>query len=143
MSDAPQTGSAEIVEGGGYAVAPSLDAVGEGYGFRKVRKELGVTAFGANVIVMPPGYQSDAHSHEKQEELYFVHKGTVEFTFGDGTNQEIGEGGAARVDPQTQRSMRNTSETEDAVYLCVGGKDGYVGRDGIAPEGETRGPVAG
>ena len=25
---------------------------------------------------------------------------------------------------------------EDAVYLVVGGKDGYVGRDGRLPEGE-------
>ena len=39
--------------GDGYAVA-HLDEVGEGYGFRKVRKTLGVTAFGVNVIVLPP-----------------------------------------------------------------------------------------
>ena len=27
---------------------------------------------------------------------------------------------------------------EDAVYVVVGGKDGYVGRDGRLPEGEER-----
>ena len=26
---------------------------------------------------------------------------------------------------------------ESAVYLIAGGKDGYVGRDGRLPEGET------
>ena len=32
----------------------SLDSLGEGYGFRKIRKPLGVNAFGVNAIVMPP-----------------------------------------------------------------------------------------
>ena len=37
--------------------------------------------------------------------------------------------------------MRNVGD-EDAIYVAVGGKDGYVGRDGQVPEGETRfGPV--
>ena len=34
------------------------------------------------------------------------------------------------------RKMRNVGD-EDAVYVVVGGKDGYVGRDGRLPEGET------
>ena len=38
----------------GYSVN-SLDALGEGYGFRKIRKELGVNAFGVNALVFPPG----------------------------------------------------------------------------------------
>jgi hypothetical protein len=33
------------------------------------------------------------------------------------------------------RKVRNMSN-EDAVYVVVGGKDGYVGRDGRLPEGE-------
>ena len=33
----------EITSGDGYAVAANLDALGEGFGFRKVRKDLGVT----------------------------------------------------------------------------------------------------
>jgi hypothetical protein len=53
----------------------SIDELGEGYGFRKVRRELGVTAFGVNVIVYPPGYDGFAHSHDVQDELYFVHRG--------------------------------------------------------------------
>ncbi len=125
-----------VTVGEGYAVG-DLDALGEGPGFRKVRKGLGVTAFGVNAIVMPPGYQSGRHLHETQEELYFVHRGALEMQFGDGSAHRLEEGGFARVDAATVRSMRNVGEGE-TVYLCVGGKDGYVGRDGRLPEGEER-----
>ena len=43
-----------------------------------------------------------------------------------------------RVDPATVRSLRNESpDSDEAVYVCVGGAGGYVGRDGLLPEGET------
>jgi quercetin dioxygenase-like cupin family protein len=122
--------------GEGYAVG-GLDDLGEGPGFRKVRKGLGVTAFGVNAIVMPAGYVSGSHFHDTQEELYFVHRGTIEMEFGDGSVHRLEEGGFARVDAATVRKVRNVGDA-DAVYLCAGGKDGYVGRDGRMPEGETR-----
>jgi len=125
----------ELVTGDGYAVG-SLDAIGDGPGFRKIRKELGVTAFGVNAIVMPPGIASGGHFHEQQEELYFVHQGQIEFEFGDGSKHVLGPGGLARVDASTVRSTKNVGDT-DAIYVIVGGKDGYVGRDGRMPEGET------
>jgi mannose-6-phosphate isomerase-like protein (cupin superfamily) len=126
----------QVSTGQGYAVG-DLDALGEGYGFRKVRKGLGVTAFGVNAIVMPPGYESGLHSHEEQEELYFVHRGTIEMEFGDGSVERLGEGSFARVDAPTLRKVRNVGEG-DAVYLCAGGKDGYVGRDGRLADGQAR-----
>ncbi len=128
------------IEADGYAVA-SIDGIGEGYGFRKVRRELGVTAFGVNAVVLPPGYESGRHFHDEQEELYLVHRGRIEFEFGDGATHVLGEGGMARVDPGTVRKMKNVGEG-DAVYFVVGGKDGYVGRDGRAPDDEDnpRGP---
>jgi quercetin dioxygenase-like cupin family protein len=133
----------KVSKGEGYAVS-SLDQLGEGWGFRKVRKELGVTAFGANAIVMPPGYESGRHLHEEQEELYFVHQGRLEIDL-DGEKHELGPGGLAWVAPQVVRGFKNLSDSEDAVYFVVGGKDGYVGRDGKLPEGETdpRGPIKG
>ena len=73
----------------------------------------------------------------EQEELYFVHSGEVEFEFGDGSTQRLGPGGLAWVDAPTARKVRNLSDSEDAVYVVVGGKDGYVGRDGKLGEGET------
>jgi mannose-6-phosphate isomerase-like protein (cupin superfamily) len=122
-----------VVEGDGYAVG-SLDDFGDGYGFRKVRRGLGVTAFGVNAIVLPAGWETGGHYHDEQEELYFVHRGELEMTFGDGDSHRLGEGGCARVDPKTVRSVRNTGDA-DAVYVVVGGKDGYVGRDGHLPDG--------
>jgi len=126
-----------VTKGDGYAVA-NLSDLGEGPGFRKIRKPLGLTAFGANAIVLPPAYETGRHYHDEQEELYFLHSGRIEIEFGDGTRHALEPGGLAWVDAPTVRQIKNLSDTEDAVYVVVGGKDGYVGRDGRQPEGETR-----
>lgn len=126
----------QVTKGEGYAVA-NLEDLGQGPGFRKVRKALGVSAFGVNAIVLPPAYATGSHFHEQQEELYFVHSGEVEFEFGDGSTRRLGPGGLAWVDAPTHRRIRNLSDSEDAVYLIVGGKGGYVGRDGRLAPGET------
>ena len=126
----------DIIEGPGFAVG-SLDAMGEGFGFRKVRHELGVTAFGVNAIEIPPGFQTGRHFHDEQEELYFVHRGRIRIRLNDETEHLLGPGGLARVDAATVRQIENVGD-EPAVYLIAGGKDGYVGRDGRLPEGETR-----
>lgn len=125
----------KVTKGDGYAVA-SLADLGEGYGFRKIRKALGVTAFGANAMVIPPGFELHRHYHEEQEELYFLHSGRIAIEFGDGSSHELEPGGLAWVDAPTVRRVRNLSDSEDAVYVIVGGKNGYVGRDGKLPEGE-------
>ena len=124
-----------ISSGDGWA-AGNMDDMGEGPGFRKVRQALGVTAFGVNAVVVPPGYASGRHLHERQEELYFVHRGTVEFLVGAYT-VSLAPGGFIRVDASTVRSVRNPSDTEEAVYVAVGGAGGYVGRDGLLPPDET------
>ena len=127
-------------EGQGWAAA-NLDDLGDGPGFRKIRKELGVTTFGMNAIVLPPGLWTSRHFHERQEETYFVHRGTLEFEFGDGERVRLEPGGVVRVDASTVRRIGNVGD-EDAVYVIAGGADGYVGRDGRLPEGETRGVTA-
>ncbi len=132
-----ETAAENVTKGEGYAVA-HLDDLGEGPGFRKIRKSLGVTAFGANAIVLPPTYETGRHYHDEQEELYFLHSGRIVIEFGDDSSHELGPGGLAWVDAATVRSIRNLSDSEDAVYVVVGGKDGYIGRDGRQPEGETR-----
>ncbi|MBA2522711.1 MAG: hypothetical protein H0V25_05200, partial [Solirubrobacterales bacterium] len=82
-----------IVTGDGYAIAADLSALGEGPGFRKVRRDLGVTAFGVNVIVMPEAYETGMHYHDTQEELYFLHAGEIEIEFGDGSVHRLAPGG--------------------------------------------------
>jgi mannose-6-phosphate isomerase-like protein (cupin superfamily) len=124
------------IRGDGYAAA-HLDAMGEGYGFRKVRRVLDVTAFGINAIVLPAGIETGFHYHDVQEETYFVHRGRLEFEFGDGRKLVLGPGGFVRVDASTHRKVRNVGD-EDAVYVVVGGKNGYVGREAHVPEGDSR-----
>src|SRR5215213_784641 len=99
----------ETVQHEGYAVG-SLDGMAEGPGFRKVRRELGVTAFGVNAIELPGGYDVGSHYHEEQEELYFVHSGEIEMRFGDGRSFRLGPGGMARVDAATVRGIRNPTD---------------------------------
>jgi mannose-6-phosphate isomerase-like protein (cupin superfamily) len=111
----------------GYSIS-SLDELGEGYGFRKIRQPLGVTAFGVNALVFPPRYEGPNHFHDTQDELYFVHRGTAVFTI-DGEEHTVAEGGVVHVESTTPRMIRNAGD-DDLVLYIVGGKDGYVERDG-------------
>src|ERR1700749_551597 len=131
-----EQGNDNVERGAGWACA-SIDALGEGPGFRKIRGPLGVTAFGVNAIVLPPAYATGSHYHDEQEELYFLHSGRVAIEFGDGASQGREPGGPARVAAPAPRRLRNLSDTEEAFYVIVGGKDGDVGRDGKLAEGET------
>ncbi|MFM8562196.1 MAG: cupin domain-containing protein [Solirubrobacterales bacterium] len=136
MSEGPGSGD-------GWAVS-SLQELGEGPGFRKVRESVGLTEFGTNAIVLPPRWETGAHFHDEQQELYFVHRGPVEFSFAEGPWVSLPDGGVARVDASTPRRMRNPGESE-AVVLISGARGGYVGRDGHMLEGEARagGPIDG
>jgi mannose-6-phosphate isomerase-like protein (cupin superfamily) len=106
----------------------SLDELGNGPGFRKIRSALGVTAFGINGIVMPPGHDGFLHFHDTQDELYFVHRGRVEVEV-EGETRVVSAGGLFHVSSTTPRKVSNPFE-EEAVLLAIGGKDGYVERDG-------------
>ena len=113
----------------------SLDELGEGTGFRKIRKALGVTAFGVNGLVYPAGYEGFFHFHDTQDELYFVHRGRVEVKV-DGETRILGEGELFHVESTTPRKVSNPFE-EEAIVLALGGKDGYVERDGhMVDEGD-------
>ena len=107
----------------------SIGELGDGYGFRKVRRELGVTAFGVNAIVMPPGFLGFHHFHDDQDELYFVHSGSARVEV-EGEERILGPGGLVHVESTTPRRVSNASQTDDLVLLVIGGKGGYVDRDG-------------
>jgi mannose-6-phosphate isomerase-like protein (cupin superfamily) len=118
----------------GYAFG-SLDELGEGPGFRKVRRALGVKAFGVNGVVYPPGFEGFEHFHYEQDELYFVHRGRARVEIGAET-RELGEGGLLYVESTTPRKVSNASDTDELVLLVVGGKGGYVERDGMLVDPE-------
>src|SRR5918996_5716947 len=113
----------------------SLDELGDGPGFRKVRRALGVTAFGVNGVVYAPGYEGFLHYHDTQDELYFVHRGRARVEVG-GEERELGEGSLVHVEAATPRRFSNASDDEELVLLVIGGKGGYVERDGhlVDPE---------
>jgi mannose-6-phosphate isomerase-like protein (cupin superfamily) len=115
----------------------TLEDLGDGV-FRKIRQALGVTAFGVNVMVLPPGTEWFLHYHDEQDELYFVHRGRASFEVG-GEIFELEPGGMCHVEAATPRRFWNAGG-EDLVLLVVGGKGGYVGRDGrmVRPEDEQR-----
>jgi quercetin dioxygenase-like cupin family protein len=106
----------------------SLDELGEGYGFRKIRAALGVTAFGVNALVYPAGYEGFDHYHDTQDELYFVHRGKIRVEVG-GETRDLEAGGLFHCESTTPRKLSNPFG-EDAVVFVVGGKGGYVPRDG-------------
>jgi quercetin dioxygenase-like cupin family protein len=112
----------------GYAFS-SMDELGEGPGFRKVRRALGVTAFGVNGVVYPPGFVGFLHFHDEQDELYFVHRGRARVEVG-GEVRELSDGGLFHAESTTPRLIINASDTEELVMLVIGGKGGYVERDG-------------
>jgi len=106
----------------------SLDELGDGPGFRKIRSALGVTAFGVNAVVYSPGHDGFEHYHDTQDELYFVHRGRVRVEVG-GETRDVAEGGIFHVESTTPRKVSNPFD-EDAVLFIVGGCNGYVERDG-------------
>jgi mannose-6-phosphate isomerase-like protein (cupin superfamily) len=110
----------------GYAHT-TIDELGDET-FRKVRRALGVTAFGVNVLVLQPGIVGRPHYHEEQDELYFVHQGRAVFDL-PGESLELGPGGLLHVESTTPRRVTNPG-TDELVMLVVGAKEGYVGRDG-------------
>ena len=84
-----------------YKIA-TPDSLGDNYGFRKVRAPLGVTAFGVNWLVYPPGREGVLHYHDTQDELYLVHRGTAKFTV-DGEEHIVEAGGLVHVESETPR----------------------------------------
>ena len=59
--------------------APPAPAWTYDYGdrFLPLRRQLGVTSFGMNQIVLQPGQRGRIHRHERQEEVYLVLEGRL------------------------------------------------------------------
>jgi mannose-6-phosphate isomerase-like protein (cupin superfamily) len=77
---------------------------------------------------MPPGFDGFHHFHDVQDELYFVHQGTARFEV-EGEVRELGPGSLVHVESTTPRKFSNAGD-DDLIVLVVGGKGGYVERDG-------------
>jgi uncharacterized cupin superfamily protein len=109
----------------------ALDPDGEER-FQPLRRELGVSAFGINLLRLRPGQRGRIHRHERQEEVYVVLEGTL--TLGvEGEERELPRGSLARVAPSVRRQLVNRG-SELLVVLALGGAEQHEGRDGEAFE---------
>jgi uncharacterized cupin superfamily protein len=100
--------------------------------FQRLRRELGVSAFGINLLRLRPGQRGRIHRHERQEEVYVVLEGTL--TLGvEGKERELPRGSLARVAPAIRRQLTNRG-SELLVVLALGGAEPHEGRDGEAFE---------
>ena len=98
--------------------------------FRPLRRELGVTSFGINLIVMGPGGRGRIHRHLQQEEVYLVLEGTLTLAV-EQEEHEFREGELVRIAPDVRRQMVNRRRTR-LVLLALGGYGEHEGRDGVA-----------
>src|SRR3954469_21384992 len=107
-----------------------MEAIAHGT-FRRARAELDVTAFGLQVLDLPPNldaYPEHDHSEDGQEEVYFVLRGSGEI--------EI-EGERHPLDPETAVSMKSGTRRKlwpgpDGMrVIAIGGTPGavYRGKD--------------
>ena len=100
--------------------------------FVSLRRELGVTSFGMNQILLRPGQRGRIHRHTSQEEVYLVLAGTLSLWV-EGEERRLGQGELARVGPEVRRQLANRGQ-EDVLLLALGGAGEHVGRDGEAFE---------
>jgi uncharacterized cupin superfamily protein len=112
--------------------------------FQTLRRELGVSAFGINLVVLEPGQRGRIHAHERQEEVYIVLEGELTLGLDGAQGRVLGPADAARVAPSVRRQLVNAGRSR-LVLLALGGAGEHAGRDGRAweswdEEGEGRPP---
>jgi len=98
--------------------------------FQSLRRELGVRAFGMNLIVLQPRQRGRIHVHERQEEVYLVLEGELTLLV-EGVEHVLGPDRVARVGPTVRRQLVNAG-AERLVLLALGGSGDHDGRDGRA-----------
>jgi mannose-6-phosphate isomerase-like protein (cupin superfamily) len=95
-------------------------------GFRRVRAGLGVTAFGMQVIELPPNadmYPEHDHSHDDQEEVYLALSGRGTLQVGD-EEFTLEPGVFARVGALERRKI--VTGEEGVRILAVGATPGRI-----------------
>ena len=98
--------------------------------FLPLRRQLGVSSFGMNQIVLEPGQRGRIHRHLRQEEVYLVLDGRLTLVI-ESEPTELGEGELIRVGPRVRRQLVNYGPGR-VVLLALGGAGEHQGRDGEA-----------
>ena len=100
--------------------------------FQLLRRELGISSFGMNLILLSPGQRGRVHAHERQEEVYLVLAGELTLII-DGEEHVLGPDDVARVGPAPRRQLVNAG-SQRVILLALGGAGEHAGRDGTAWE---------
>lgn len=104
--------------------------------YTSLRRQLGVTTFGANQIVLQPRQRGRIHRHERQEEVFLVLEGTLTLLVEE-QEHTLEAGELVRVGPEVRRQLINRGPGR-TVLLALGGAVEHDGRDGLAyPDWET------
>jgi uncharacterized cupin superfamily protein len=103
---------------------------GAGERFVSLRRALGVSSFGMNLMLLEPGQRGRIHRHQRQEEVYLVLEGVLTLVI-EGEEHDLGRGQLARVAPEVRRQVLNRGPERTAV-LALGGAGAHEGRDGEA-----------
>jgi uncharacterized cupin superfamily protein len=98
--------------------------------FVPLRRQLGVTTFGINQIVLEPRQRGRVHRHARQEEVYLVLEGALTLLV-EGEEHVLESGELVRVAPAVRRQLVNRGP-ERVVVLALGSANEHVGRDGEA-----------
>jgi uncharacterized cupin superfamily protein len=98
--------------------------------FVSLRRQLGVTSFGINQLVLEPRQRSRIHRHAQQEEVYLVLDGTLTLLV-EREEHVLARGELVRVAPDLRRQLVNRGP-DRVVLLALGGAGEHVGRDGEA-----------
>lgn len=98
--------------------------------FVPLRRELGVSTFGINLMTLDAGQRGRIHRHGRQEEVYVVLDGVLDLVV-EGTTQEAVRGDVLRVGPEVRRQLVNRGP-DRVVLLALGGSAEHQGRDGEA-----------
>jgi quercetin dioxygenase-like cupin family protein len=94
--------------------------------FKRARAELGVSAFGLQVIDMPPNadqYPEHSHADDGQEEVYLALRGSGEIEI-EGERHRIDPETMVRIGPGTTRKVWTSDEPLRLVI--IGGVPGNV-----------------
>ena len=83
-----------------------------------VRRSLGCSAFGVNLVEIPPGESIPEHDEtdRDQEELFFVVDGAPVLVV-DGEEHPAPAGTFARLDPGLRRTVRNPDDVPASVLI--------------------------
>lgn len=100
--------------------------------FVLLRRQLGVTSFGINEIVLEPGQRGRIHLHREQEEVFLVLEGELTIAI-EGTEETLAKGELIRVGPEVRRQLVNRGP-ERLILLALGGAGEHQSRDAEAFE---------